>query len=155
MRKLILLLSILFISVNTYSQSSNNGSIRGFIYDKSSGEPIMFCNVFLKGTTIGASTDINGMYNISKVSVGNYTLVATYIGYDTTKINISLKGGQFLSQNLEIVKEVLHLDKIFKKYHLSPVFLKCVALMDEYEDLSLRPSYDIDILFKEEEIFKA
>lgn len=58
-------------------------------------------------------------------------------------------------QNLEIVKEVLHLDKIFKKYHLSPVFLKGVALMDEYEDLSLRPSYDIDILLKEEELFKA
>ena len=58
-------------------------------------------------------------------------------------------------QNLEIVKEVLYLEKIFMKYHLNPVFLKGVALMDEYEDLSLRPSYDIDILFKEEEVFKA
>ena len=27
------------------------GNIRGFVYDKSSKEPIMFCNVILKGTT--------------------------------------------------------------------------------------------------------
>ena len=54
----------------------------------------MFCNVFLQGTTIGATTDINGMYNISKVNTGNYTLVVTYIGYDTTKINISLNKGE-------------------------------------------------------------
>ena len=27
---------------------AQNGNIRGFIYDQETGEPIMFCNVFLK-----------------------------------------------------------------------------------------------------------
>ena len=56
MNKLILFLLILTTSL-AYSQNSN---IRGFVYEKSSGEPVMFCNVILKGTTIGSSTDING-----------------------------------------------------------------------------------------------
>lgn len=58
-------------------------------------------------------------------------------------------------QNLEIVKEVLHIDKIFKENNLNPVYLKGVALMNEYEDISLRPLNDIDILFNEDEIFNA
>ena len=72
----------------------------------------MFCNVFLKGTTIGAATDINGMYNISKVEPGDYTLVVTYIGYDTTEINISVENGRILTKNIEINKYVF-LEDIF------------------------------------------
>ena len=64
MRKLLYLFSILLFTSTIFAQT---GNIRGFIYEKSSGEPIMFCSVFLKGTTIGAATDINGMYNISRV----------------------------------------------------------------------------------------
>ena len=62
---------------------------------------------------------------------------------------------RFQIQNLEIIKEVLHIDKIFKANKLNPVYLKGVALMNEYDDISLRPSNDIDILFNEEELFNA
>lgn len=75
-----------------------------------------------------------------------------------TKSELSIlknHANRFQIQNLEIVKEVLHIDRIFKENNLSPVYLKGVALMKEYEDISLRPSNDIDILFKEKEVFKA
>ncbi len=109
MSKLLFLLSILLLTVTTFAQ---NGNIRGFVYDKSSGEPIMFCNVFLKGTTIGAPTDINGMYNISKVAAGDYTIIATYIGYDTSAVNITLKAGKVLTQNLEIAESSVKLNEV-------------------------------------------
>ena len=98
MKRLLFLFSILL----TTTAFAQKGNIRGFVYEKESGEPVIFCNVFLKGTTIGAATDINGMYNISKVNAGEYTIVVTYIGYDTSEVNISLKAGQILNQNLEI-----------------------------------------------------
>ena len=75
-----------------------------------------------------------------------------------TKSELSIlknHANRFQIQNLEIVKEVLHIDRIFKENNLSPVYLKGVALMKEYEDISLRPSNDIDILFKEKEVLKA
>mgnify|MGYP001272323063 CR=1 FL=1 len=84
MKQLLFLLSVL-LTTTVFAQT---GNIRGFVYEKESGEPVMFCNVFLKGTTIGAATDINGMYNISKVNAGNYTIVVTYIGYISQKIII-------------------------------------------------------------------
>ena len=109
MRKLLFLLSILLLTTTAFSQ---NGNIRGFVYDKSSGEPIMFCNVFLKGTTIGAPTDINGMYNITKVAPGDYTMMVTYIGYDTSAVDITLKAGKVLTQNLEISESSVKLNEV-------------------------------------------
>ena len=94
---------------NIFAQT---GNIRGFVYDKESGEPIMFCNVFLKGTSIGAATDVNGMYNISKVQAGEYTIIASYLGYDSSKVNITLKNGQILSQNLELKESSVKLNEI-------------------------------------------
>ena len=109
MRQLLFILLLLLFATNILAQ---NGNIRGFVYDKESGEPIMFCNVFLKGTTIGAPTDINGMYNIVKVKEGMYTLMVTYIGYDTSQININLKAGQILTKNLEIAESSIKLEEV-------------------------------------------
>lgn len=72
----------------------------------------MFCNVFLKGTTIGAPTDVNGMYNISKVKSGNYQLVVTYLGYDTTQVEINLGNNQLLTKNLEIAESSIKLNEV-------------------------------------------
>ena len=67
---------------------------------------------FLKGTSIGAATDVNGMYNISKVQAGEYTIIASYLGYDFSKVNITLKNGQILSQNLELKESSIKLNEI-------------------------------------------
>jgi len=109
MRKLLFIFSILILTATAVAQ---NGNIRGFVYNKSSGEPIMFCSVFLKGTNIGAATDVNGMYNISKVKAGNYTIIATYIGYDTSSVQISLRSGQVLTTNLEISESAIQLNEV-------------------------------------------
>lgn len=72
----------------------------------------MFCNVFLEGTTVGAPTDVNGMYNIAKVTAGKYTMVVTYLGYDTTKVEIDLKENQLLTKNLEIQESSIKLNEV-------------------------------------------
>ena len=138
MKKLSFLLSIL-LTATAFAQT---GNIRGFVYDRESGEPVMFCNVFLKGTTIGTATDINGMYNISKVNAGNYTLVVTYIGYDTTKVNISLKGGQILSQNLEIEEATIKLNevKISADREEMRTEVKAASIKISKQDLEMMPT---------------
>jgi len=137
--KKILVLYLFLISTNIFAQT---GNIRGFVYEKSSGEPVMFCNVFLKGTTIGGATDINGMYNISKVTTGDYTLIATYIGYDTTEVNISLKKGQILNQNLEIKEASIKLNeiKISGEREEMRTEVKAAAIKISKQDLEMMPT---------------
>ncbi|MFM8978060.1 MAG: carboxypeptidase-like regulatory domain-containing protein, partial [Bacteroidota bacterium] len=76
----------LLLSWNYGLHAQNSGTVRGTVMDKSSGEPILFTNVFLAGTTIGASTDVNGFFTIKNIPPGNYVLMSTYLGYDTARI---------------------------------------------------------------------
>ena len=139
MHKFLLLLSISIFTTIAYSQT---GNIRGFVYDKNSAEPIMFCNVILQGTTIGASTDINGMYNISKVLAGDYTLMVTYIGYDTSTVNITLKKGKVLTQNLEISESSVKLSEVRISAERSEMKteVKAAAIKITKQDMEMIPN---------------
>lgn len=54
--------------------------IRGKITDAATGEPMPFVNVYFKGTTIGATSDLEGFYSLETKS-GSDTLIASSIGY--------------------------------------------------------------------------
>lgn len=61
---------------------SQNGTLRGYVYDKDTGEPVEFCNLLIEGTDMGSNTDFNGFYNFSNVPAGSYTIKISYIGYE-------------------------------------------------------------------------
>ncbi len=81
---------------------AQNANIRGFVYDKKTGEPAIFCTVVLKGTSLGTSSDINGFYSITKIPPGSYTVMATQIGFDTAYAKITIKGNEVVNQKLFI-----------------------------------------------------
>jgi hypothetical protein len=61
--------------------AGTTGKIAGIIKDKQTGEPLPGVNVEVIGTTLGASTDIDGYYVIVNVPVGVQELRVSYIGY--------------------------------------------------------------------------
>src|SRR5690606_35686933 len=108
-RTLLLLLGLFIFSATTYAQTA---TIKGFVYDKSTGEPMSFTNVVIEGTTIGVQTDINGYFSISQLQPGSYVLWTTLIGYDTSKVTVTLKAGDIVSQKLYISQRTLSLDAV-------------------------------------------
>lgn len=109
---LILLFSASFILFASSNLSAQDGSIRGSIVEKETGEPVIFCNVYLQGTTMGAASDVNGLYMITRIPPGEYTLMVTYLGYDTLSIPVSVEADGIISQNLSLVKSSLMLDEV-------------------------------------------
>jgi hypothetical protein len=105
-------LTFLFIFLSQLTLFAQKGSVRGFVYDKENGEAIMFCNVIIEGKSIGASTDVNGFFNITNVPVGKHTLFVTYIGYDTLRQEIVLKDKQILNQKLEISPSSVQIETV-------------------------------------------
>lgn len=103
---------VLFVLISLSSFSQNTGNIRGFVYTKDNGEPALFTNVYLKGTTQGASTDLNGFFSITKVAPGTYTLMATYLGYDTATEVISVKAGQIINKKYYLAKAAIQLNTV-------------------------------------------
>ncbi len=105
-------LLIFFFVFSAFCSYSQNGTLRGFVYDKESGEPVMFCNVIIENLFIGTSTDVNGFFNISKVPEGEHTILVTYIGYDTLRQSITVKNQQILNQKFEISTSSVQIDAV-------------------------------------------
>ncbi len=91
---------------------SQYGTLRGFIYEKETGEPVLFTNVYFYRTSIGATTDDNGYFVISKIKPGDYSLMVTCVGFDTLKIPITIKANEIISQKLYLNKSTVYLDEI-------------------------------------------
>ncbi len=110
--KSIFFMLCIFGSAMAFSQSST-GTVRGFVYLKETGEPVLFTNVVLKGTTIGNATDVNGYFSITKIPAGNYTImVSSVMGYDTLMLPITVKAGEILNQKLFMVKGDVKLNEV-------------------------------------------
>ncbi len=93
-----LFFTTLFLLVFAYTAVAQDNSIKGFVYEESTGEPMMFTNVYLKGTTFGGSTNENGYFNINRIPDGRYTLLITSVGYDTISEVFNLSKGQSVSR---------------------------------------------------------
>jgi hypothetical protein len=107
--KLLPVLAVAILSFDSFAQGSQNATIRGFVYEKETGEPVIFTNVIIKGTTIGAATDVNGYYQITKVPPGTHTLIVTYLGYDTLKTEVTVKPGEIQTKKLLLQKSSISL----------------------------------------------
>ncbi len=93
-----LILTALFIFTGFVAFAQEDNSIKGFVYEESTGEPMMFTNVYLKGTTFGGSTNENGYFNINRIPDGRYTLLITSVGYDTIRESFNLSKGQSINR---------------------------------------------------------
>lgn len=110
-KKIVIVLTFIVSSIGLFAQSTT-GTVRGFVYSKETGEPILFTNVVLKGTTIGNTTDVNGYFSITKVPPGNYTLMVASLGFDTLEQAIAVKAGEIVDRKLYVVKGNVKLKEV-------------------------------------------
>lgn len=91
------LLSLLIVLLGSISYAvAQDYTIRGFIYDKSNGEPMAFEKVRLlnakdSSTVTGALTDVNGFFSIAGMNKGKYILKIDNMAYNTITRNIEVK----------------------------------------------------------------
>ena len=82
----IAVLAGIFITIAAISGSVGVGRIEGRITDGSTGDPIIGASAMIIGTRMGATTDTDGRFVISKVETGTYTLRITHLDYTTIEV---------------------------------------------------------------------
>jgi len=109
--KKIFFIAIFLISLVSFSQEK--GTIKGILTDKEmNNEPLPFGSVLIKGTTIGANTDLDGTYSLL-VPAGEQTIIFSFLGYKTIEKKVILKTGQTLTMNQVLsAEEGVSLDEI-------------------------------------------
>jgi len=107
--RIIYTLCALMVSMLTIAQKAE---IRGFIYNKKTGEPVQFANIFLKETYQGVNTDENGLYILTKITPGTYHLVAKALGYDSFAVVINLDPGKIFTKNILMEETGISLNEV-------------------------------------------
>ncbi|MBP7463712.1 MAG: carboxypeptidase-like regulatory domain-containing protein, partial [Bacteroidales bacterium] len=101
-----ILKSVVTVILLLYSlwASAQTGTLKGFVYDKATGEPCLFANVSVLGTNLGAATDLNGYFAINQIPEGQQQVVITYVGYDSVVLSINMVSGKLLSEKVYMTK---------------------------------------------------
>ncbi|MBA9076880.1 SusC/RagA family TonB-linked outer membrane protein [Rufibacter quisquiliarum] len=94
----------------TSANEKQNGPVTGVVKD-AAGQPLPGVSVSIKGTTIGAVTDIDGKFSINTSGVSQPVLVFTYIGFRNqeiaytgqTSLNVALQEDTKLMDEVVVV----------------------------------------------------
>ncbi len=106
MRRSIAALVLMFCGVSA-AVAQQTTSISGFVTDASSGETLLLANVTVAGTTIGAATNTAGYYTLTGLAPGMYTIVGSYIGFQTQELEVTLADGESRRLDIELVPQDL------------------------------------------------
>lgn len=70
---------LLFTALWAYAQ---NGIIKGQVTNKRNNESVPFASIVLQGTEKGASTDLDGFYELTDLQPGVYNIEVSFIGFE-------------------------------------------------------------------------
>ncbi len=93
-------LFLLFISISA-SLAQETGTINGKVVDENN-QPLAGVNIIIQNTNRGTSTKADGRFTFQDVSVGNKTLVFSYIGFKKLTESVSVEPGQTTELNIEL-----------------------------------------------------
>lgn len=98
----------ILLSASSFAQ----GSVRGFVKDNETGQPMIFVLVGLEGTSFGVQTDENGFYSITKIPDGTYTFVINEFGYKPVREELTITKDKVFSRNYLLIKDDIIIGEI-------------------------------------------
>lgn len=105
-------LSVLFFSWSLCLWAQGTATIRGEVIEKGTNDLLPGVNVFIEGTTIGSSSNIDGQYEIKNVPEGTIRVVSSFMGYEPVIKEISVLAGQTVTLNFEIAESSQLLNEV-------------------------------------------
>ncbi len=89
---------LLFIGAQA-ALAAGTGTLQGKVFDKESKQGLPGATVLIKGTSIGASTDLNGAFTVHGVPSGEQTVVVSYVGYNSSTEKIDIPSNETLTKD--------------------------------------------------------
>ena len=138
--------SIIVFIFAFYTTVFSQGTIKGKVVDKSTGEPLPSADVHLVEIKRGTITKTDGTFVIQNVPTGNYTIEVSYVGYKKSRKKVEVKDGLTLDVEIELEQTVLSLPDVVvtgTMYERSPFEIhQPIAVLDE-DKLGLRLSENL------------
>jgi len=112
MKTMRVITSLLVMTALIFAQGGR-GKVRGVVTDQETGEVLVGANVSIEGTSLGASTDLNGVYVVLAIPTGTYTVQVGYIGYQEVALsNIRVSENQTTTQDFQLAPSAIEVDAL-------------------------------------------
>ncbi|MCI0495011.1 TonB-dependent receptor [candidate division KSB1 bacterium] len=126
--KLLVIWLMVLILMPSLIFSDTTGKINGVVKDSQSGTPLPGVNVIIDGTTMGASTNLEGYYFVIGVPPGTYSVRAQMIGYQTlVKKEVLARVGLTTEINFDLSQTVLDLGEAVEVVAERPIVQKDIT----------------------------
>lgn len=113
--KLALLLCLSLAGLPLGQARAQEATLRGFITDQSTGEPLQGANVIVRdtsGAVRGAVSEPNGLYQISALAPGRYGVRVSFVGYAAHTDTLRLAPGQIKTLNVALTPTEQQLEEV-------------------------------------------
>ena len=139
----------------TLAANAQQYKLRGVVSDGLTGETLIGASVVVKGTTTGATTDIDGRFEIALNELPPYTLLVSFIGYTMQEIQVKSLDQELkfkLSTDQVLLKEAEVIgSRISEKQKQAPLTVESMDLIaikeaptgDFYEGLGTLKGVDM------------
>ncbi|MEM6646799.1 MAG: carboxypeptidase-like regulatory domain-containing protein [Bacteroidota bacterium] len=94
------------------ARAQDRASISGFVRDATTGETLLLANVVLEGTSLGTATNNAGYYTLTNLAAGDYTVRATFIGFQDVRVEVTLSAGQDRRLDIELSPDDVALEGV-------------------------------------------
>lgn len=106
---------------------ATSGSVKGIVLDQLGTLP--GATVLVEGTSIGTSTDLNGVFSISNLDEGKYTLAISFIGYQVLKVDVSIELGKSTDLgNIYLAENNTSLNEVMVKGNFYPSQMRALSM---------------------------
>ncbi|MFP4460145.1 MAG: TonB-dependent receptor [Candidatus Zixiibacteriota bacterium] len=105
---------------------SIGANITGKVTDLISGKPIKDVNILLEVSGLGDASDADGKFRIDEIPSGEYTLIASHVGYQKYTKKLNLKQDDEIKIEIEMMPSSVMSDAIVTTATRRPALLKNV-----------------------------
>ena len=106
MKKRLLLMSM-YIFLVLCTVMAQTKQVSGIVISEEDGDPIIGASVILKGTTIGAVTNLDGQFTLNNIPETAKTIIVSYVGMQTQEVAVAPQMTITLKADSEVLDEVI------------------------------------------------
>ncbi len=122
-----------FVIAFQFNAVAQLGEVTGNV--SSQGAAVEYATVIIEGTSLGAHTNQKGNFKIDKISEGQYTIIASYVGFKPIRIPFSITATNpkinldfvLAEKNMDLDAIVVTGTKTFKRKTNSPVIVNITS----------------------------
>ena len=116
-------------------------TIKGRVFNSINNEAVPFANIFIEGTSLGATSDIEGNYILTNLDPGTYSVTCSFIGFKRlVNYEVPVNSVRTTTLDFALVEENTTLDQVvitaspFNKREESPVSLRTISSSEIYRN---------------------